>query len=258
MKNIIYFTYHRSEPIDFEWLKAAMRSVRKVAVADIIVVTDNMPAGERDVIKSKFKPDIQRIKSSEWDGRRTLCRLEQTDRIVQRLSPEGTRLIQSDIDVLFLKNPFVVFDEMSPDTALGVTRRMYDYHVSVNSGLVFFKVTDNVKRYTKWAVEQAKNPTWWPYLMLRGQRNNVDWGCDQDMVNAVYRNDGWIKHEFGFYVKDVGYEWNYCAGTDVLGFEPAAYLMRRALKVKDYSVLHFKGQYLKKLINEPCMKEYRG
>lgn len=258
MKKIIYFTYHRTNAMDFDWLKTALHSVKRVCTADVIIVTDNMPKIERDIISSRFKPDIRRFDSSEWDGRRTLCRLELTDKIVQNLSPEDTQFIQSDFDVLFLSNPFRAFDEVESEFNVGVTVRMYNYHVPINSGLVFFRVDDNVKKYTKWAVQQAKSPTWWPYMLSRSTRDNMDWGCDQDIINAIYRNDGWIKNHFGFYVRDVGYKYNYCAGTDVLDFEPAAHLMRRALKVKDYPVLHFKGQYLKKMIYEPCMKEYKG
>lgn len=256
MKNVIYFTYHRTNQIDFDWLKTAMASIKRHCVADIIVITDNIPRIERDIIISKFKCELIRIKGTEWENRRTLCRLELTNRVLNKLKNDETRLIQSDIDVLFLDNPFKAFDEQ--EFEIGVTVRMYDYHVPVNSGLVFFRVDDRVKRYAKWAVEQAKNPTWWPYMMSRSSRDNLDWGCDQDIICAIFHNSGWIYAKFEkLRVRDVGFKYNYCAGTDVLDFEPAAHLMRRALETRDYPVLHFKGQYLKKMIYEPCMEKYR-
>ncbi len=255
MSQTIYFTYHRTEQMDFDWLKLSLSSVKRHCCAKVVVVTDNMPTQERDIIRSKYKADIKKILPSEWENRRTLCRLEQTAKIVRSLSSENSELIQSDIDVLFLDNPFKAFDEQ--DFGVGVTVRMYSYHVPVNSGLVFFRIDDNVKKYTSWAVEQVKNPTWWPYMMKRSSRDNVDWGCDQDIINAIYRNDGWVKYNLGFYIKDVGYKYNYCAGTDVLDFEPAIHLMKRALDVKDYPVLHFKGERLKQLIYDPCLEKYR-
>lgn len=223
-----------------------------------MIVTDNMQVQERDIIRSKYKADIKKILPSEWENRRTLCRLEQTAKIVQSLKSEDSQLIQSDIDVLFLDNPFRAFEEdLDENFGIGVTVRMYDYHVPVNSGLVFFRIDDNVKKYVDWAVEQVKSPTWWPYMLTRSSRDNLDWGCDQDIINAIYHNDGWVKYKFGFYVRDVGYKYNYCAGTDVLDFEPAIHLMKRALVVKDYSVLHFKGERLKRLIYDPCLEKYR-
>ena len=260
MRKIIYFMYHRTDQIDYDWLNTCLKSLKRVCTADIVVVTDNMPTLERDLIKSKFKVKIIKINSSEWEGRRTLCRLEQTNKIIQSLKTGKTLLIQSDIDVLFLDNPFKAFEEKAFN--IGVTVRMYNYHVPVNSGLVFFKIDDNVKEYATWAVEQVKSPTWWPYMTSRSSRDNLDWGCDQDMYNAIWIHNGLVcsmfnEKDIGLMIKDVGYEYNYCAGTDVLGFEPAAHLMRRALETKDYHVLHFKGQYLKKMIYESCMENYR-
>lgn len=251
---MIYFTYHRVEQMDFDWLKLCLASAKRHCSARFIVVTDNMPESERDVVKNKYGAEVKKM-STQWESRRTLCRLEQTADILQYINIYNAKLIQTDIDVVFLSDPFKAFKEQNFD--IGVTKRMYDYHVPVNSGLVFFKIGKGVKKYAKWAVKQAKNPTWWPYMMKRSSRDNIDWGCDQDMICAIYHNDGWIRDEFDVIVKEVGYKYNYCAGTDVLDFEPAIYLMKRALEVKDYVVLHFKGQRLKRLIYDSCLEKFR-
>lgn len=264
MKNVVYFTCCQINQINFDWLKLALSSLKRHCSATAIVVVDDMSKMQRDIIKSKYKVEIKRIEPSRWNGRRTLCRLELTNEIVKSLKSGEVQLIQSDIDVLFLDNPFKAFDEQ--EFGIGVTKRMYSYHVPVNSGLVFFRITDFLKDYTHWAVEQAKNPTWWPYLMTRSSRDNLDWGCDQDIVNAIFKYDGMICSMFGgqirldwfgLFVKDIGYKYNYCAGTDVLGFGPAIHLMKRALTMKKYTVLHFKGERLKQLIYESCLEKYR-
>lgn len=256
MKNVVYFTCCQIDQINFDWLKLTLSSLKRHCSATAIVVVDDMSKMQRDIIKSKYKVEIKRIEPSRWNGRRTLCRLELTKEIVKGLKNGDAQLIQSDIDVLFLDNPFKAFDKQK--FGIGVTVRMYNYHVPVNSGLVFFRVDDNVKEYASWAVEQAKNPTWWPYMMAKSSRDNIDWGCDQDMICAIYHNDGWIHAMFNkLIVKDVGYKYNYCAGTDVLDFEPAIYLMKRALITKDYSVLHFKGERLKQMIYDKCLEKYR-
>ena len=143
MNQVLLLTYHRTEQIDYDWLKLCLSSFKRHCTARIIIVTDNMPKLEHDIIRCKYDAAINTIPSSEWDGRRMLCRLEQTNNVIQDLSSEDTQLLQSDIDVLFLSNPFKVFDEH--DFGIGVTVRMYSYHVPVNSGLVFFKVDDGIK-----------------------------------------------------------------------------------------------------------------
>lgn len=256
MRQVIYFTYHRTDQTDFDWLKVALHSVKKTCVADTIVVTDNMPSVEQDLIRGKYKTQIKKIGRSAWKGRRMLCKLEQLDAIVQSLDDDD-ELIMADIDLLFLGNPFKAFDDAGPKFGVGLTTRIYKFYTPVNGGMVFFKICKGVRSYVLWAIEQIKNPTWWPYIETRSSRDNVDWNCDQDLLHAVYKNSGIVYDMFGFYVRDVGSRYNYFAGSDVLDDEPAAFLMRRALKTKEYPVLHFKGQYLKQMIREPCMKDYR-
>jgi len=247
MRKIFYAIHHRTEQIDYDWLVLCLSSLSKHSDAEIIIVSDNISLEEKTFLTSQFNVIVKDIPSSLWNTRRMLCKLEQLNLIFQNLEAE-TYFIMSDTDMLFLKNPFKAFSDIEFD--IGITTRIYKFYTPINAGMVFFRVGENVKRYSWWVVNQIKNPDWWPYIEKKSSRDNVDWNCDQDMLHAIYTNAGMLEKMLGISLKDVGCEYNYFAGSDVLGDDEAVMLMKYAYETKRYPVLHFKGQRLKKLIYE--------
>jgi len=254
---IFYTIFQRGTQLGFDWLKLCLRSLRKHSDCKIIVVlVDNLEKNDKSAITSlPVDAEIIKISADEWNNRRLLCKLEQLNLIVQKQPirlPGKTKIIMGDTDIFFMDDPFKAFSNFD----IGLTTRIYKFYTPINEGMVFYKVNDRVKQFIPWMIDQIKNPTWWPYLEVRSERDNLDWNCGQDFIHAIYRNDALMKQMFSLEIEDVGPQWNYFAGCGVLGNDDAVFLMKHAIENKVAPVLHFKGDRLKKMITEIDFERY--
>ncbi|GAH05467.1 unnamed protein product, partial [marine sediment metagenome] len=87
--------------------------------------------------------DVNWIKVSvdEMKNRRAVCKIEQVCSGTQELD-DGDKLMVSDVDVIFLDNPFTVF---TGSYDLGVTSRGYPYYFDINAGVFFLYVSPKIR-----------------------------------------------------------------------------------------------------------------
>jgi len=259
-QQIFYTIFKEGSQIGYDWLLLCLRSLRKHSDCRIIVALVGKMESEKKIKLTQMPigAEIVRVKDSEWDGRRLLCKLEQFNLLVQSFNRIPIpQVIMGDTDIFFMANPFRAFKKMSvAGAAVGLTTRIYKFYTPINEGMVFYFVNGAVCQYISWMIEQIKNPTWWPYLEVRSDRNNSDWNCGQDFLHALYKNGAIVGDKFKFKSIDVGPEYNYFAGCGVLGDDDAVFLMKHAIENKVAPVLHFKGDRLKKMINEIDFERY--
>jgi len=252
--HIFYIIYHESDNISFEWLTLSLASLQKfVAVEHLILVTDNLPPDKEQILVSQFGVKVKRIPSTNWEGRRMLCKLEQLVLILNDYAGlDDGQVIMADADILFCGDPYLAFNEFVFD--LGYTTRFYPYPSPVNGGMVFYRNTDLIRRFVKQMCSQITNPSWEEYIECKNA-DNVDWNCDQDMLNTIHRHPVFFQNTFctlnyKIKTKDVGHKYNYCPGSDVFGTQASAVLLKWAFIERVFPVIHFKGN-TKDLLYEP-------
>ena len=249
MKRLFYVIFHKSDRLGLEWLLICLLSLRKYSDAEIIIVTDNLPSNNQAWLESRVGVCVKDISSTNWTGRRMLCKLEQLHKLLVEYADCGTcEVIMSDADVVFRGDPYGAFHEY-PEFDVGYTTRFYPYPSPVNGGLVFYRNSESVRSFVGECCEQVSQPSWTPYIECKNP-NNADWNCDQDLLNAVNRNPAFFHERFKFVTKDVGYKYNYCPASDVFGTAAAATLLKWAFIERVYPVIHFKGN-AKDLLHEP-------
>ena len=247
--HIFYIIYHESDNISFEWLTLSLASLQKfVAVEHLILVTDNLPPDKEQILVSQFGVKVKRIPSTNWEGRRMLCKLEQLVLILNDYAGlDDGQVIMADADILFCGDPYLAFNEFVFD--LGYTTRFYPYPSPVNGGMVFYRNVEPIREFINQMCSQIMNPSWNEYIECKNA-NNVDWNCDQDMLNAIHKHTVFFQDTFGIKIKDVGHKYNYCPGSDVFGTQASAILLKWAFIERVFPVIHFKGN-TKDLLYEP-------
>jgi len=253
MRRVYYVIYHESNSFTTDWLFLSLASLRKFTDADIVIVSDNLSNEKKLNLLTRFGATVRGITSVRWDKRRMLCKLELLIKILEYYSgEEGVELIMADVDVVFRGNPFGAFDDYQ-GFDLGFTTRFYSYPSPVNGGMVFYRNSPNLRKFITQMCQQIISPSWPAYKEVKNA-DNVDWNCDQDMLNAIYRQPVFFQDAFHIIVKDVGYRYNYCPGSDVFGTSAASTLLKWAYIERVYPVIHFKGN-TKDLLYEPGFGE---
>jgi len=246
---IFYIIYHESDAISFEWLTLSLTSLQKfVAIDRLVIVTDNLSLDKEQILTSQFGVRVTKIPLTSWDGRRMFCKLEQLAVILKCYSKfEDGQVIMADADILFCSDPYQAFNEFVFD--LGYTTRFYSYPSPVNGGMVFYRNVEPIREFINQMCSQIMNPSWNEYIECKNA-NNVDWNCDQDMLNAIHKHTVFFQDTFGIKIKDVGHKYNYCPGSDVFGTQASAILLKWAFIERVFPVIHFKGN-TKDLLYEP-------
>ena len=195
--------------------------------------------------------------------------------------PNGSRVITSDSDMYFLRNPFDAFntdssseengspDENGEESAgkefdIAVTTRPELYKYPINSGIVMFRINDRVKDFLRFLVEQIYDRTWPDLISYEMKFNhNVEpdgvthcdninsWYFDQDIWCVSYLHQDFLKNDFGVRLVDVGPTFNFCPHSDGTTEQAAhgkAKLMA-AYHAESVHVLHLKSK-LKELLFE--------
>lgn len=217
-----------------DMFETCIKTFRKHTKALLQVYSDSAPKGKW---LSDYNVSWFRLPDDKVKNRRCLANVECIQKMMDTLS-DGDRLIVSDIDVYFLDDPFSAFDKCKFD--LGVTLRLHSYQFPVNAGLCFINVNKNSRFLFGDKFRDSLKK-------ICEHDNNMDWWVDQRYLNYLFQN----KIEG---VVDVGWEYNFCPGTDVLGIKLASDMIRRAYESRSVKVLHLKSE-LKMCIYDGYMED---
>jgi len=184
-------------------------------------------------------------------GRRALRKIELLDRFVRALR-HGDRVMAADVDLYFLGDPFTAFDT---EFDVGVTTRLHKSRWPINQGVFFLRVSDKVKKFLSFYVEQCQEPSWPPLVDFRGNRiYTADWEIGQDFLCAAWLEREKIAKLYGVNIVDVGIDYNYCPDAFTVGVEEARFCLYNAYTSGGPKVLHLKSQ-LKMSIYDGHMKD---
>ena len=235
--------WYRADDNVFETFLKTFRKVNKTA--ELVVYSDDLPRaewpGEYDLQWVKMLP-------GQVNGRRCRAKMECVSGRLEQLE-DGDRLLVSDIDVYFLKDPFAVFDR---EFDVGVTKRLEsdknmmrgklpgygdsERHI-VNAGVFFVVAGDYTRRIFSWQFD----------AFAKKHPHESDWYVDQHYL-------GWLWKNGVVGVVDIGEKYNFCPCSFVHGISKAKQLIRNAYKERAVSVLHLKS-HLKMEIYEGYLKD---
>ena len=116
--------------------------------------------------------------------------------------------------------------------------------------MVYYRNSSSLREFIRRVLVQISSPSWSFYIECKSIVNNADWNCDQDMLIAMHLNTVLFQDKFGIKIQDVGYKYNFCPGSDIMGNQAAAVLLKWAFIESVYPVLHFKAD-MKNLLYEP-------
>lgn len=230
--------------VNDDMFETCVKTFRKHSKALLQVYSDEVvPDMEQYGIDWKI---VDKVK-----GRRALRKIELLMNMAHSLTV-GDRILVADVDLYFRDDPFTAeFKD------IGLTERCYDYHMPINGGVFYLTVSRQLIWWLLFHVNECSKPTWDKYIEYRKELKRVytpDWFVGQDFLNTCYLNKDYIQKEYGLEINNVGYEYNYCAGTDRFGYEEASDMIQRAYHNKDIKVLHLKSE-LKLAIYDGYMED---
>lgn len=165
----------------------------------------------------------------------------------------GSKVLISDADMYFLRDVFQAFEA---EFDLGVTSRCEPYHYPLNAGILFMRVSDQLKDYLRFVIEQLYESNW-PELAVYQKRfrhdpKNFDWDFDQDALCTTYLMRDKIKEQFGIDVVDLGFYWNMCPHSDGTPEQIASgkNKLLKAYHDESVAVLHLKSKLRELLFDE--------
>jgi len=172
----------------------------------------------------------------------------------------GDEVFVMDVDVIVQADIFDVFKDSDFD--VGITKRHYDYFSPINCGVWCFRYNERTQRFIELYVTQMLYGTWPPYLEFTRSYDETYPNdryvfpadikkrrmSDQDFLCAVYKNG--MKVPFDCKVVDIGWQYNYCPPSDLLGADEACRQLTAALGDPTHKVLHFKGRPMKEAMIE--------
>ncbi|KKN75717.1 hypothetical protein LCGC14_0378210 [marine sediment metagenome] len=166
--------------------------------------------------------------------------------------PNGSKVLMSDADMYFMRDPMKAFNA---DFDLGVTTRPEPYYYPLNAGIIFMRVTDQLKDYLRFVIENIYTASW-PELVSYQKRfghdpGDKDWNFDQDALCVTYLFADQMKERFGINVVDVGPKYNWCPHSDGTWEQIASGKAKllRAYHDESVVVLHLKSK-LRELVFE--------
>jgi len=235
--NIAYFIYV-GKYIENDMFDVCIRSLQKQSDCRIVVYTSQLE--NKDLLKSRGV-DVIDFPISDWNDRRMTCKVEKAYQLIEDLNlQEGDNVLSLDADLIFVKNPFDVFEN---EFDFMYTTRHYSSEFKLNGGVWGYTVNDPSKNFMEMYIDQINNPTWNPYVQFRTSHahnsdlKNLDWWVDQDFLCVCDRFKNEINEgSFGFDVKlyDAKSKYNYIIRD---GYKEA---VGEIVNQNNY-VLHLKG-----------------
>ena len=248
MNKYAFFAYWNN--VDPNMLETCISSLRDVSDCIIYIAANSVP---KDVEQKLNLYGVQWIwiPDSKVKDRRACCKIEVLNDIVKQCG-NNDMIMVSDVDIVFIKDPFFPFLSY-PDMDLGLTTRGYKHAFSINAGMFYIKVNDNMRKWLSWHLAEIYNPVWEAYVNHRRKWNHghygLDWSVGQDFLVSTWDNKEFVESKMNIKVVDVGPEYNYCPPTDTMGIK-AFNMAWKSLDEKSVSVLHLKSD-LKKMIYMP-------
>ena len=105
--NIAYFIYHGIY-VENDMFDVCIRSLKKQSNCKIVVYTCELD--NQELLKSRGV-EVINFPKEDWDDRKMTCKIEKAHQMVTDLKlNEGDNLLSFDADLIFLKDPFDVFN----------------------------------------------------------------------------------------------------------------------------------------------------
>lgn len=252
MNKYAFFAYWHN--VDLNMLETCVASLRRVSDCAIYIATDGV-SKEIEKHFEIYKVFWLRVPQDRVTKRRAYCKIEVLNELTRQLD-DNDMIMVADVDIFFLKDPFVPFWKHR-EMDLGLTTRGYAHAFPINGGVFYIRIHPKMKEWLNWHLEEMKKPVWEPYIKHRKRWNHahfgLDWSVGQDFLVANWRERKWVKETRDIDIIDVGPEYNYCPPTDTMGRE-AFKLAWKALKERSVSVLHLKSD-LKTMIYMPDFQD---
>ena len=178
--NVAYFIYH-GVYYENDMFDVCIRSLKKQSDCEIYVYTPNLD--NQELLKDRGV-NVVEFPMSDWEDRRMTCKVEKVKDLMSKLDT-GDNIMCFDSDLIFLKNPFDVFDN---DFDFMYTTRHYSYEYKANGGVWGIKVNEKSNQFMEHYISNLNNPSWEPYVNFRKNHtynrdlNNLDWWVDQDWL----------------------------------------------------------------------------
>tara|TARA_R100000005_G_C4982723_1_gene192003 strand:+ start:177 stop:950 length:774 start_codon:yes stop_codon:yes gene_type:complete len=180
--NVAYFIYV-GKFIENDMFDVCIRSLQKQSDCKIVVYTCGLE--NQELLKSRGVEVIE-FPKEDWENRRMVCKIEKAFQVIKDLKlNDGDNVLSFDADLVFVKNPFDVFDN---DFDFMYTTRHYPSEFKTNGGVWGYKVIPSSYRFMKFFISEINEPKWEPYVNFRrnhphnSDMNNKDWWVDQDFV----------------------------------------------------------------------------
>jgi hypothetical protein len=165
-----------------------LRSLREVSDCEIIIYT---VGDSLDFLIEKYNVKIIKISDDRWYKRRMCCKVECAKEIVDTL-PNDTKFLVLDSDLVFLKDPFSMFEIRSEKlNELYITRRNVNGEIPINAGVWGLFINDNARNFLNTYISNIHKPEWTPLTAFKksqGRKNDLDWWCDQDFLCAMHHS----------------------------------------------------------------------
>jgi len=242
---IAYFIYV-GKYTENDMFDVCIQSLQKQSNCKIVVYTTEL---ENEELLMSRGVQIIHIDKTLWDNRRMSCKVECTLTLIDTIgmSP-GDNVMVFDADLLFLKDPFSVFDN---EFDFMYTTRHYTDTYKVNGGVWGFKFNKFSKEFLQYYISNLNNPTWCSYINFRKNHlynndlNNLDWWVDQDWLCVCDMHKDDINNgSLGFPITlfDAGpkYNWIIRGGSDEIVEE---------INTKEKYILHLKGGSFTRWLN---------
>ena len=131
--NVAYFIYV-GKYIENDMFDVCIRSLQKQSDCRIVVYTSQLE--NKDLLKSRGV-DVIDFPISDWNNRRMTCKVEKAYQLVNDLKlQEGDNVLSLDADLIFVKNPFDVFEN---EFDFMYTTRHYQSEYKANGGVWGYK-----------------------------------------------------------------------------------------------------------------------
>lgn len=233
--------------VDPNMLETCIASLSKVSNCVIYIATDGVP-DEVSSRLARYKVNWLRVPLEKVRKRRATCKIEALNNLVKQCDFDDVILV-ADVDVVFIKDPFVPF-WTNREMDLGLTTRGYAHAFPINGGIFYIRCNPKMRLWLSWHLQEIYKPTWEPYVTHRKKWNHahfgLDWSVGQDFLVANWRQKDVVKKDRGVTIIDVGPQYNYCPPTDTMG-QKAFEMVWEALEKRNVSVIHLKSQ-LKSII----------
>lgn len=244
-KHVVFLWTGKVEKEDFFYL--CLRSLQTVSDCNVHVITPFLEEGSLNNLQ-ELGINVIHFDRSLWDGRRQVCKVERIKEFLFTL-PDNDQLLIFDGDMLFIKDPFDIFNE---NFDYVYTTRHYKCWAPTNGGCWGLRVNQDSKNFINFYYSNMIKPTWEPYVKWRLNHPHVrgvkeqDWWVDQDFSSCIHLNQNLVnKGGLGFNVitHDAGPKFNYIITKET----PKD--VQNYIKTKLNYVLHFKGSTMNRWID---------